>query len=144
MTLVNKIINAIVLGYMKKYQHQKDGYGCGLACLANLLDLPYDKIKEGWEKDFYKLTTYTYVKDIKKFLNDRGLKYESKFFNQNKKYKYNKEEGDKYSQILGSITLIAKNEKYPTGHYLLRVKNGWVDPWFNLPSIDKVHAGVKK
>ena len=74
----------------------------------------------------------------------KGLKYESKFFNQNKKYTYDKVEGNKYSKIPGSITLIYKSEKYPTGHYLLRVKNGWVDPWYNLPSIDNVKADIRK
>lgn len=102
------------------------------------------KVKQDFEKKFYKVVKYTFVKDLKKFLNDSGLEYESKFFNQNKKYAYNKIEGDKYSKITGSITLIYRNEKYPTGHYLLRVKNGWVDPWYNLPSIDNVKAGIRK
>ena len=46
---------------MKKYQHQKDMNGCGIACMANLF----------------------------------------------------------------------------------RIKNGWVDPWLDLPSIDNVRAGVR-
>ena len=41
-------------------------------------------------------------------------------------------------------TLITKSEKYPVGHYLLRTKNGWIDPWHNLPSIDNVQASIRK
>ena len=77
-------------------------------------------------------------------MEGKGLTYRSKFFNQNKKYIYNKVVGDKYSKSENSITLIYKSEKYPVGHYLLRGKNGWVDPWVDYPSIDKVHAGVRK
>lgn len=53
-------------------------------------------------------------------------------------------EAERYSMIIGSITLIAKSEKYPIGHYLLRVKNGWVDAWINLPRIDGVKAGIRR
>jgi hypothetical protein len=128
----------------QKLVHQKDGYGCGLACLANLLKSDYDSVKKDWEKDFYKLEKATYVADVVKFLNSRGLNYKSKFFNQNKKYEYKKEEAKEFSKIENAIILIFKNEIYPAGHYLLRVKNGWVDPWFNYPSIDNVHAGIRK
>jgi hypothetical protein len=97
------------------------------------------------EKKFYKVEKYTFVKDIKKYLEGVGLNYEKKFFNQNKKYKYDKAEGDRYSKIVGSITLIAYSEKYPVGYYLLRVKNGWVDPWINFPSkASDRKAGVRK
>lgn len=126
---------------MKKLQHQKDLNGCGIACLANLLDKPYDTVKKDFEKKFYTIERGVKIFDIVNYLKTQKLEYKSKFFNHNK---FNKEEADKFSKIPGSITLIVKNEKYPIGHYLLRIKNGWVDPWFDLPSIDKVRAGVRK
>jgi hypothetical protein len=79
-----------------------------------------------------------------RYLAAKNLTYKSKFFNQNKKYEYNKIEGDKFSKIENSITVIYKSEKYPVGHYLLRKGNVWIDSWFNLPSIDNVHAGARK
>ncbi len=127
-----------------KLQHQKDLNGCGIACLANLLNKPYDTIKKDFESKFYTIERGTKMFDLVTYLNSKGLNYKSKFFNQNKKYKFNKEEGDKFSKIPNSITLIIKSKKYPVGHYLLRVKNGWIDPWFDFPSIDKVRAGMRK
>ena len=34
---------------MKKFQHQKDLNGCGIACLANLLNKQYDAVKKDFE-----------------------------------------------------------------------------------------------
>ncbi len=126
-----------------KYQHQKDINGCGIACLANLLDKPYDKVKQDFEKKFYSIKNGIKVFDMVKYLNGLGLKYDLKFFNQNPKH-VNKLEADNFSRKFNSITLIAKSDKYPVGHYLLRTKKGWVDSWINLPSIDNVKSGVRK
>lgn len=126
-----------------KYQHQKDINGCGIACLANLLNKPYDKIKSDFERKFYPITKGIKVFDMVNYLKGLGLNYELKFFNQNPKH-FNKTEADKFSKIPNSITLIVKSEKYPVGHYLLRTKSGWIDPWHNLPSIDNVKAATRK
>lgn len=40
---------------MKKLRHQKDLNGCGIACLANLLDKSYDWVKKDFENKFYKI-----------------------------------------------------------------------------------------
>jgi len=131
---------------MNKYklQHQKDLNGCGIACLSNLLDKPYDQIKRDFEHKFYSIERGIKVSDLLSYLKMRNFEYKSKFFNQNRKYEFNKKDADKFSRITGSITLIVKSDKYPVGHYLLRVKNGWIDPWYNLPSIDNVHARIRK
>ncbi|MBP6859153.1 MAG: hypothetical protein KBC69_00815 [Candidatus Magasanikbacteria bacterium] len=127
-----------------KPQHQKDINGCGIACLANLLNKSYDEVKKDFESKFYTIEKGIKIFDIVKYLKTHNLDYKSKFFNQNKRYKINLQEADKFSKIEGSITLIVKNTKYPIGHYLLRVKGGWVDPWYDFPSIDRVRAGVRK
>jgi hypothetical protein len=129
---------------MVKFQHQKDLNGCGIATLANLLHMDYDKVKKDFESKFYTIERGINIADMVRYLKTKDLDYKSKFFNQNKKYEYNKAEGDKYSKMENSITLIAKNKKYPVGHYLLRTKTGWIDPWFDFPSIDKVRAGIRK
>lgn len=123
------------------YQHQKDINGCGVACLANVLDKPYDVVKKDFEKKFYTTDKGIKVFDMKSYLNGLGLTYDLKFFNQKD---FNKKEADTYTKISGSITLITKSEKYPIGHYLLRAENGWIDPWYDLPSIDNVQAGIRK
>lgn len=127
----------------KKWQHQKDLNGCGVASMSNLLGKEYDLVKKDFEKKFYTIESGVKIFDIVNYLKTQKLNYKSKFFNQNKKYDLNRKEASKYSKILGSITLIAKNKKYPVGHYLLRVKDGWVDPWYNLPN-KLIKAGVRK
>lgn len=126
------------------YQHQKDLNGCGIACIANLLDKPYDWVKKDFEKKFYTIEKGIKIFDIVNYLKTHKLEYKSRFFNQNKKHKSNKADAGKFSKIQNSITLIAKNEKYPIGHYLLRTGRGWVDPWYDFPSIHKVRAGIRK
>ena len=128
---------------MKKLQHQKDLNGCGIASLSNLLDKDYDVVKKDFEKKFYTIEKGIKVFDIVNYLKTKKIIYKSKFFNQNKKYEFNKKEGGKYSKIPNSITLITQNKKYQIGHYLLRVKDGWIDPWYNLPNIN-IKAGVRK
>lgn len=126
-----------------RFQHQKDRNGCGIACMANLLGKKYDWVKEDFENSFYTIEKGIKIFDIVKYLKKHNLDYLSKFFNQNKKYTLTSKEADKFSKIEGSITLIIKNHKYPVGHYLLRIKKGWVDPWYDFPSIHKVKAGVR-
>lgn len=127
-----------------KLQHQKDLNGCGIASLSNLLQKPYDLVKKDFEKKFYTIERGVNIADMVRYLKTQGLNYKSKFFNQNKKYKYNKKEADKYSTTPNSITLIIKSKKYPVGHYLFRTKKGWIDPWIDYPGIDSVKAGIRK
>lgn len=123
-----------------KFQHQHDLNGCGIACVVNLLGRPYEDVKKIFEKNFYNIGRGIKIFDLAKFLNSFGYNYSFKFFNHNA---FNSIEANKYSSILYSITLIQKNETYPVGHYLLKVKEGWVDSWINYPSIDNVHAGIR-
>ena len=126
---------------MKVYQHQKDMNGCGIACLANLLELPYDKVKKDFEKRFYTIEKGINIADMARYINlKQKRKYVSKFFN---KKTYDAKEAKQYSEIDKSITLIVRSEKYRVGHYLLRDGGAWVDSWVNFPSIDNVHAGLR-
>ena len=126
---------------MKKFEHQKDINGCGIACLANLLNKSYNWVKKDFENKFYTIEKGVKIFDIVRYLEIHGLIYKSKFFNRNKT---NKKEANVFSKINNSITLIVKSDKYPVGHYLLRTKNGWIDPWYDSPSIDNVKAGVRE
>lgn len=125
-------------------QHQKDLNGCGIACLSNLLGKDYDFVKKDFENKFYSIEHGVKIADMVRYLETHDLYYKSKFFKPNKKYKLNKKEAEEFSKIENSITLIIKSKKYPVGHYLLRIKKGWIDPWYDFPSIDKVRASIRK
>jgi hypothetical protein len=127
-----------------KLQHQKDLNGCGIACIANLLNEDYSLIKKDFEQKFYTIENGIKIADMVRYLKTYNLNYKSKFFNQNKYDKFTKKEADEFAKIENSITLICKSEKYPIGHYLLRQKDVWIDPWYDYPSIDNVKAGIRE
>ena len=126
-----------------EYTYQKEPYGCGIASVANLLGKDYDSVKKDFEKKFYPVIKYMKVFDIVDYLNGLGLNYKYKFFNQNPKHK-NDAKALEFSKKVNTITLTFHNEKYPTGHYLFRNKDGWVDPWVNSPRMDPVSYGIVK
>ena len=105
---------------------QKDGYGCGIACTASVLNLNYQQTKKIFPnskqaKDFGFL-----CKDIVAAFKKKGLAYE---------YKYIKPRIKRRIYKQGTIVFIARSKKYPAGHYLARdMKRGWMDPWINFPS----------
>ena len=125
----------------KQLIYQHDINGCGIAVLANLLESDYSTIKSDFENFFYPINRGIKVFDVVKYLETKSFHYETKFINPKK---LSDEEGLNIAKTINSITLIRKSNKYPIGHYLLRTKEGWIDPWFNLPSIDNVHAGIRE
>ena len=125
---------------MKNYIHQHDINGCGIATIANLLQTTYEEVKQEFETKFYPITRGVKVTDITRFLKLKGLDYMVKHINEKK---VSDSDGVEMAKELNSIVLIRRNAKYPIGHYLLRVKDGWIDPWLNLPSINQVHAGLR-
>ena len=131
---------------MKTFQHQKDLKGCGIACIANLLNKTYDEVKRDFENKFYKIDRGVKIFDIVNYLKTLGLEYKSKFFNQSEEHKHKRNEASTFSHIPNSITLIAKSDVYIVGHYLLRIENGWIDPWINIRFAPLAHAkaGVRK
>jgi predicted double-glycine peptidase len=60
---------------MRKLIHQHDINGCGIATMANLLNIDYQTIKKEFEDGFYPITKGVKVSDIVKFLKIKGLNY---------------------------------------------------------------------
>ena len=116
---------------------QKDGFGCGIACTASVLNLNYEQAKKLFHnvnqaKDFGFL-----CKDIVTALKKKGLAYE---------YKYIKPRVKKRIYKPGTIVFIARSKRFPAGHYLSKdLVKGWMDPWINFPSdISKSKSGFRK
>lgn len=116
---------------------QKDGFGCGIACTASVLDLTYEKTKNLFSnskqaKDFGFL-----CKDIVNALKKKGFAYE---------YKYVKPKIKKRIYKQGTIVFITRSKRFPAGHYLTRdEKKGWMDPWINfLSQMSKSKSGFRK
>ncbi|HUC95803.1 MAG TPA: hypothetical protein VMR76_02485 [Candidatus Saccharimonadia bacterium] len=122
---------------MRKSITQEFDYGCGIACFAFALKISYKEAtillgpKQAKSNRFW-------VKDLTTALNNSGLKYTSRHIN----YKLRK---TIYKD--GTIVLIRRSKKYIAGHYLIRYKDKWMDPWINLPfnnDINKAKSGFRK
>ena len=113
---------------------QEHVMGCGIACTASLLGIGYDKALKLFNKNHVSTRGY-YLKDIVSALKKRRLNYQNSKVNNNTK---------KYLKIPGSIVFIKRSKKYPAGHYLLKVKSGWMNPWINYPKINPAKSGFNK
>lgn len=101
---------------------QKHRLGCGLACVAFLLNKDYQAIinpifKIRAEKQGF------YCKDLVKLLKKHGKNYT---------YKYIKKTLKKTIYKNNVIVYIKKSTKYPKGHFLVRSNKLWMDPWINF------------
>lgn len=115
---------------------QEGGLGCAVACVAFVLKIPYletltlfsdgkRRVKE--EANFY-------CPEIVQILNNAGLQYSwQKLQRKTLKKIY----------INFSIVFIKSSHKHPSGHFLCRYNDGWMDPWINLPQ-ENIEAGFRK
>lgn len=122
---------------MRQSITQEFDYGCGIACFAFVLGLTYQQAAEHLG-ELQANSTRFWVKDFRIALNDAGKHYISKHIKQSLLRTIYEE---------GAIVLIRRSKLYPTGHYLIRHKNQWMDPWINLPidnNIEHAKSGFRK
>jgi hypothetical protein len=101
---------------------QEDEWGCGAACVASLLDISYQEAKRRLEDakeaaldDEPKGLNYDPIAQV---LHDYGITVIADW------------NAKKYPP--GTIVLVYGKGNYKDGHYLLRVPNGWMNPWETL------------
>lgn len=115
---------------------QEHAMGCGLACVAFVAGKSYKKIlsldqnsKRAWTRGYY-------CTELVELLSRVGLNYTW-------------QELKRPTRLLeipnGSIVFIKRSEKWPDGHFLVKVaKNKYMNPWINAPSIKIVRGGFQK
>ncbi len=116
---------------------QKHPFGCGAACVAFVLKESYSKVISFLGKDKACSTGFS-CQDLTKVLLKFGQRYS---------YKYLKPRLKKQIYQDGVIVFIKRSKRYPSGHYLVRHKGMWMDPWINFPKdkrIAKAKAGFRK
>ena len=116
---------------------QEDNFGCGVACTSSLLRLPYSALVLEFGKEKAAKEGFM-CKEIVDVLNKHRKDY---------CYKYIKPKLRKKIYKNGTIVYIKKCKSYPAGHYLVRYKNCWVDPWLNFKqdkSVRNALAGTRK
>jgi hypothetical protein len=115
---------------------QEDGLGCAVACVAFILGVNYLEALQLFEdgKRRVKEEANFYCPEIVKILNKKGLNYSWKKLN---------EKDIKMINNNLSIVFIKASGMYPFGHFLARYKDTWMDPWINLPYVNR-RAGFRK
>jgi len=122
---------------MRESITQEFDYGCGIACFAFALNVTYKQAAKQLGEVQANSTRF-WIKDFATALNISGKHYIAKHLKPSVMRKIYKE---------GAIVLIRRSKRYPTGHYLIRHKGHWMDPWINLPSnksIEHAESGFRK
>ena len=114
---------------------QEEQMGCGIACVAIILNKSYRYTKNFFDNPEYSSSRGYYCREIVKVLNKRGKDYTFSRINEKNKHLLNKE---------GVIVFIERDKKYPFGHYLTKTKMGWMNPWINFPAISPAKSGFQK
>lgn len=115
---------------------QEDPLGCGVACVASVLNSTYKKtLRENRNKA---KTEGFLCKDLINILKQGNKEYSYHYINSKVKRKIYKDK---------TIVFIKRSEKYPSGHYLCRINNKWMDPWINFnesQDVSNAKAGFRK
>lgn len=122
---------------MKQSVAQQDSLGCGIACVAFVANHSYSQVKAMFSNDKAASEGF-YCKDLVFALQSFGLAYS---------YKYLKPKLRNKIYIDNAIVFIKRSKNYPAGHYLVRHRGQWMDPWINFQeesSINKVQSGFRK
>lgn len=115
---------------------QEHSMGCGPACVAVRMGITYAKALELFTHPHHAWTQGYYCSEITEALSRGGFKY---VFSEFRKYSHKQ-----YLQKNGSIAFIAKSDLYPAGHFLLKVSDGWMNPWINFPHLMPIRFGIQK
>ena len=107
---------------MRESITQEFDYGCGIACFAFALNITY-KEAAALLGPKQAASTRFWVRDLVNELRKQGKPYRAKYV---KPYLRRK------IYETGTIVLIRRSKRYPTGHYLIRYDGMWMDPWINL------------
>ncbi len=107
---------------MKNQIVQRNNFGCNATCLAFITNKTYEKVVKDLGKKKAKSKGF-YCQEIVNYLKKSG--YQAEFHYLKSKWK-KKIYQDK------TIVFINRSKKYPYGHYLVRYRNLWMDPWINF------------
>lgn len=107
---------------MRRSIVQKREYGCGVACFAFAANMSYRGAEEHLGPRIVSSHEFRGVL-MNRLLNELGLKYRKQYAGSGWRPK-------KYRD--GTIAYIYSDPIYPHGHYFIRHKGAWMDPWINV------------
>lgn len=115
---------------------QEHAMGCGLACVAFLVGISYQRVVSLDDEPRRAWTRGYYCPELVELLSRLGRKYKWRAVTRRLRS----------IQIPnGSIVFVERSEEWPEGHYFVKVaENKYMNPWVNSPSIKSVRAGFQK
>lgn len=118
--------------------HQEDDFGCGVACVANRLQISYGQALRLFDNPAAARDKGYACKYIVRALRNAGVEAKLKHISVHKK---------RPTFEPDDIVFLAKSERYPFQHYLIRTDQGWIDPWINMhtdKNVINARAGIRK
>lgn len=112
---------------------QEDPLGCGIACVAFVLGMSYKRAKRRFSRPAEAERRGFFCKDIVRALGRGGRRYRTERC------------GNRRAD--GTIVFIRRSARYPAGHYLVKSRKGWMDPYLNFQeqkNFIKARAGFRK
>lgn len=115
---------------------QHNPMGCAVACVASFCQISYEEAlrlfscpKNAWIRGYF-------CNEVADALSNFGVPSRGELF----------DSGKHFGAVLqeGTIVYIAPNDLYTSGHYLLKLTDGWMNPWANFPSMMPVRAAIVK
>lgn len=115
---------------------QEHGAGCGVACVAYILNISYEKALKYFKKPLQAIDKGFLCREIVEALNKAGLNYS---------YCKALPSCKNLIKVPGVIVFVARSKKYPIGHYLVKTReSSWMNPWINFPCIASAESGFEK
>jgi hypothetical protein len=114
---------------------QEHSMGCGIACVAFLLNLPYRDVLSRCRTKRHAWTRGFYCRELVTLLKKNGKTYRWRAFSRIEK---------NINIPNGSIVFLKPCQSYPLGHFLVKVANGkYMNPWINFPEMNPVNSGFQ-
>lgn len=120
--------------YRMRAVTQEHPMGCAVACVASVANISYKNALEFLGREHASGRGY-YCREIVDALAANGLKYEFRKADRSSR---------KYMKESRTIVFIAPSARYHAGHYLVRAREGWMNPWINYPCIAPAKSGFQK
>lgn len=116
---------------------QQHDYGCGVACVATIVDLTYEGALGLFGPDAERKanTEGFYLEEITAALRKA---------NKDAYWVKDQPSNGIERRKVNSIVFVKAGETYPAGHYLTRTRKGWSNSWSNFPNYPRESAYVKE
>jgi hypothetical protein len=115
---------------------QEHPMGCGVACVATRCRITYAQALKLFAEKEWAWTRGIYCKEMVAALAKAGYSYEWKA--------YDSKRHEEWLEKPGTIIFIKRSAQYPSGHYIVRVKGGWMNPWSNFPLMNPPKSAIQK